>query len=375
MKIVVDEKIPFIRGVFEPWAEVVYSPGRVIDKSMVSDADALIVRTRTRCDGRLLEGSRVKIVASATIGFDHIDTGWLQARGVKWANAPGCNSGSVMQYITTALFFLAAKHSLDLRSLTLGIVGVGNVGSKVVRAARAIGMTVLQNDPPRERKEGTGELVTLERMIAESDILTLHVPLTMDGVDKTYHLFSKENLSRLKRGCIIINSSRGEVVDNRALHNVLSASQLRGAALDVWEDEPNADRRLIELADLATPHIAGYSVDGKANATVAVVREVASVLGIPLHGWRPDELPEPAEPFIDVSEPGHGKRALEQVAQAVRHTYPVEKDDLIFRSDPGKFEYLRDNYWKRREFSSFTVKSDDPETRKILNDLGFNLIH
>lgn len=374
MKIVIDEKIPFIRGVFEPWAEVIYSPARAIDKDMVGNADALIVRTRTKCDGRLLERSSVKIVTSATIGFDHIDTVWLESRGIKWANAPGCNSGSVMQYITTALFFLAAKHSLDLRSLTLGVVGVGNVGSKVVSAARAIGMTVLQNDPPRERKEGTGEFVSLERVIAESDIVTLHVPLTMEGVDKTFHLFNDGNLSQLKRDCILINSSRGEVVDNRALKKALSMEMLRGTALDVWEDEPDADRSLIELSDLATPHIAGYSVDGKANGTIAAVRKVASVLDIPLYDWRPDELPEPAEPFVDVSGPLQGKPPLEQVAKAVRHTYPVEKDDHIFRNDPGRFEYLRDNYWKRREFSSFTVKSDDPETFKILNDLGFNLI-
>lgn len=374
MKIIIDENIPFIRGVFEPWARVVYSPGRAIDKKMVSDADALIVRTRTMCNSRLLEGSSVRIVASATIGFDHIDTGWLEAEGIKWVNAPGCNSGSVMQYITAALFFLAAKHSLDLRSLKLGVVGAGNVGSKVVMAARALGMTVLQNDPPRERKEGTGEFVSFDRIVEEADILTLHVPLTMEGIDKTYHLINDGNLSWLKRGCIVINSSRGEVVDNPALHNALSASILRGAVLDVWEGEPDADRRLMELVDLATPHIAGYSVDGKANAAIAVVSEVSSALGIPLRNWRPDELPEPAEPFIDLSGYTRGQSALERVAQAVRHTYPVEEDDYLFRNEPGNFEFLRNNYRKRREFSSFTVKSDDTETIRILKDLGFNLI-
>ena len=181
MKIIIDDKIPFIKGVFERWADVVYSRGNAIDAGMVADADALIVRTRTRCDSRLLQGSKVKIVASATIGFDHIDTAWLDTAGIKWANAPGCNSGSVMQYVTSALFFLAEKHSLDLRSMTLGVVGVGNVGSKVVRAAKAIGMKVLQNDPPRQRREGGNEFLPLETLIAESDILTLHVPLTSEG--------------------------------------------------------------------------------------------------------------------------------------------------------------------------------------------------
>ncbi|MFN2336994.1 MAG: NAD(P)-dependent oxidoreductase, partial [Bacteroidales bacterium] len=169
MKVVIDEKIPYVKGVFEPWADVVYSPGRAIDAQMVADADALIVRTRTRCDSRLLAGSKVKIVASATIGFDHLDTAWLEKSGIRWVNAPGCNSGSVMQYITAALFLLATKHSLDLPSLTLGVVGVGNVGSKVVRAAKAIGMKVLQNDPPRQRREGKKEFLPLEKLLAESD--------------------------------------------------------------------------------------------------------------------------------------------------------------------------------------------------------------
>ena len=155
MKIVIDGNIPFIRGAFEPWAEVVYAPGSAIDRRMVADADALIVRTRTRCNSQLLRGSRVKIVASATIGYDHFDTDWLTSEGIKWTNAPGCNSGSVMQYITASLFHLAMRNSLDLRSLTIGVVGVGNVGSKVVHAARTLGMKVLQNDPPRKRREGT----------------------------------------------------------------------------------------------------------------------------------------------------------------------------------------------------------------------------
>ena len=183
MKIVIDEKIPFIKGALEPWAEVVYSPGSSIDRSMVADADALIVRTRTRCDSRLLKGSSIKIVASATIGFDHLDTKWLEAEGIRWANAPGCNSGSVMQYIVASLYYLASKKSLDLRSMTLGVVGVGNVGSKVVKAAKTIGMKVLQNDPPRKRREGLKDFVPLEKILAEADILTLHVPLTSEGHD------------------------------------------------------------------------------------------------------------------------------------------------------------------------------------------------
>lgn len=374
MKIVIDDKIPFIKGVFEPWADVVYSRGHSIDAGMVADADALIVRTRTKCDSRLLQGSKVKIIASATIGFDHLDTAWLDTAAIKWANAPGCNSGSVMQYVTSTLFFLAAKHSLDLPSLTLGVVGVGNVGSKVVRAAKAIGMKVLQNDPPRQRREGGHEFLPLESLVAESDILTLHVPLTFDGEDRTRHLISSANLSRLKKNTLLINTSRGEVVDNTALREALSARILSGTVLDVWEGEPETDRQLVELTDIATPHIAGYSVDGKANATVNSVRQVASVLGIPLADWRPASLPQPANPVIYLTNQGDDESALERVARAVRHTYPVDEDDRLFRIDPGKFEYLRDNYRIRREFSSYVVKTADPEAEKILSDLGFIII-
>lgn len=395
MKIVIDEKIPFIRGAFERWADVVYSPGSRIDARMVADADALIVRTRTKCNAALLEGSSVRIVASATIGFDHIDTGWLEAHGIKWANAPGCNSGSVMQYITSLLFFLARKHSLDLSTVTIGIVGVGNVGSKVERVARALGMRVLLNDPPRERREGgtkpdnsmgdvnqgsiPGRVAggtkfhPLDKLLEESDLLTLHVPLTLEGEDKTFHLIDAERLSAMKRNAILINSSRGEVVDNPALRDALKGGLLRGAALDVWEGEPAADPELVDLADIATPHIAGYSVDGKANATVSSVRTVAAQLGLPMRDWLPAALPQPAHPAIDLKGTG-GAAPLDLVAQAVLHTYPIEEDDRLFRNGKENFEYLRDNYRIRREFGSYRVRTGNAEAALILSDLGFQII-
>src|SRR5665647_1589011 len=374
MKIVIDEKIPFIKGVFEPWADVVYRPGSAIDNAMVADADALIVRTRTKCNSQLLKESRVKIIASATIGFDHLDTGWLDAEGIRWVNAPGCNSGSVMQYIVASLFYLALKNSFNLRSLTLGVVGVGNVGSKVVRAARAIGMKVLQNDPPRKRREGLKDFVPLEKIIAESDILTLHVPLTMQGQDRTHYLINSENLSQLKRDCTVINSSRGEVVDNTALRKALEKDIVGGTVLDVWECEPEADRKLISLADIATPHIAGYSVDGKSNATVNSVRKVSAALNIPLNNWLPGSLPQPAEPVIDLLRHEARNTSLSLVAMAVKHTYPIYEDDHLFRSNAEQFEFLRDNYRIRREFSSFSVRVNDEEATRILTDLGFHII-
>jgi erythronate-4-phosphate dehydrogenase len=388
MKIVIDEKIPFIRGPFERWADVVYAPGRSIDARMVADADALIVRTRTKCNRDLLEGSRVRIVASATIGFDHLDTAWMEQAGIRWANAPGCNSGSVMQYITSLLLFLAQKHSLDLSSLTLGIAGVGNVGSKVARAAQALGMRVLLNDPPRQRQQEGSELHSeagrdgtqfhpLRKLLTDCDIITLHVPLNREGEDRTFHLLGEHNIPVMKPGAILINSSRGEVVDNTALRDTLHRGMIRGAALDVWEGEPETDPRLVALTDIATPHIAGYSVDGKANATISSVRVVAAELGIPLHNWTPPELPAPAEPMIDLTgqiRSSSGSSSLDLVARAVHHTYPIEEDDRLFRNARENFEYLRDNYRIRREFSSYTVRTTDPEAERIMADLGFQTV-
>ncbi len=374
MKIVIDEKIPFIRGVFEPYAEVVYSAGRAIDSRMVADADALIVRTRTKCGSHLLKGSKVKIIASATIGFDHIDTQWCESENIRWVNAPGCNSSSVMQYIIASLFQLASKNSMNLRSVTLGVVGVGNVGSKVVMAARAIGMNVLQNDPPRKRREGLKDFISLDNLLAESDIVTLHVPLKRDGHDKTHYLINRRNLVRMKSDSILINTSRGEVVDNNALRMALSDEIIGGAVLDVWEGEPDADTGLIELTDIATPHIAGYSVDGKANATVKAVREVAETLQIPLRDWQPESVPQPVEPVIDLTAHAGKYQAAELAGLAVIHTYPVKEDDRLFRKEPGKFEFLRDNYRIRREFNSYFVKVNEEDAREILARLGFNMI-
>lgn len=374
MKIVIDEKIPFIKGAFEPWADVVYCPGRAIDAATVADAVALIVRTRTICNRQLLEKSSVRIIASATIGFDHLDTAWLDQAGIKWVNAPGCNSGSVMQYVTAALLSLASRHSLDLRSLTLGVVGVGHVGSKVISSALSLGMRVLQNDPPRERREGGNDFSPLDKLLEESDILTLHVPLTLEGDDRTRHLINSTNLGRLRQNCMLINTSRGEVVDNTALRAALEDKVLRGAVLDVWEGEPEADRLLLELTDIATPHIAGYSVDGKANATVNSVREVSAALGIPQCDWTPDSLPQPAEPVIDLARRPAVTDPVDMAGVAVRHAYNIEEDDSCFRNNPEKFEYLRDNYGARREFGSFAVKSADPEAGQILSGLGFRII-
>ena len=374
MKIVCDNKIPFLRGAFEPFAEVVYLPGAQTTPEVVKDADALVTRTRTICNEALLKGSSVKAIATATIGYDHIDTAWCEANGIAWSNAPGCNSWSVKQYISSVLAVLAQRHGLRLDALTLGVVGVGNVGSKVADVGRAFGMRVLLNDPPRERAEGPDAFVDLDTVLAESDIVTVHVPLTRAGEDATWHLFDAARLARMRPSQILINSSRGPVVDNAALKNILLKGGLKAAVLDVWEGEPDLDPELVGLLDISTPHIAGYSADGKANGTTMSVRYLATRLGLPLVDWTASGVPAPPQPLaftIDAS----GKTPQEVLSEAILHTYDVRQDSDALRTELGAFELLRGDYMVRREPSAFTLtlSGGGPELAARLELLGFKV--
>ena len=375
MKIVCDNKIPFLRGALEPYADVVYLPGAETDAEVVKDADGIITRTRTRCDASLLEGSSVKAIATATIGFDHIDTAWCEANGIAWSNAPGCNSWSVKQYISSVLAVLAQRHGLRLDTLTLGVVGVGNVGSKVAEVGRAFGMRVLLNDPPRARAEGQGAFTDLDTLLAESDIVTLHVPLTRAGEDATWHLFDAARLARMRASQILINSSRGPVVDNAALKDALKRHALKGGVLDVWEGEPDLDRELIGLLDITTPHIAGYSADGKANGTTMSVRYLASKLGLPLTDWSASGIPAP-EQALEFCVDAEGKTVQEVLSEAVLHTYDVRRDSDALRAAPSDFERLRGDYWVRREPSAFTLtlRGGSPDLASRLERIGFKVI-
>ena len=380
MKIVCDNKIPFLRGVFEPFAEVVYLPGKETTPEVVRDADAVITRTRTKCDAALLAGSSVKVIATATIGYDHIDTAWCEANGILWRNAPGCNSWSVKQYIAAVLCTLARRHGLNLAELTLGVVGVGHVGSKVAEVASLLGMKVLLCDPPRARAlpslpAATGNpFVSLDTICRESDIITLHVPLTREGEDATWHLFDAQRIASLRPDQFLLNSSRGPVVDNAALKAALQAKRLRGAVLDVWEGEPEPDRELMGLLDIATPHIAGYSADGKANGTTASVHTVASVLGLPLADWAPAGIPAPAQP-LDFTLDARGKSHQEVLSEAILYTYDILADDRALRANPDRFEQLRGDYPVRREPTAFTLQlqGGTPELAETLAAIGFNV--
>ncbi|MBQ9477489.1 MAG: 4-phosphoerythronate dehydrogenase PdxB [Bacteroidales bacterium] len=374
MKIVCDDKIPFLRGTFEPFAEVVYLPGKQTTADVVRDADAIVTRTRTLCNEALLKGSRVKVIATATIGFDHIDTAWCEANGIIWKNAPGCNSWSVKQYIASVLVSLARRHGLDLSAMTLGVVGVGNVGSKVAEIASLLGMKVLLNDPPRARAEGSAGFVSLDELMERSDIVTLHVPLTMEGEDATWHLFDAARIARLRPDQFLFNSSRGPVVEERALKAALKAASLRGAVLDVWEVEPEIDRELLGLLEYATPHIAGYSADGKANGTTMSVRTVASVLGLPLTDWSASGVPAPAQ-GLSFCLDATGKRTQDVLTEAILYTYDVQKDTDALRADPGSFEKLRGDYPVRREPTAFSLqlKGGTPAQAETLAKMGFKI--
>ena len=373
MKVICDSDIPFLKGALEPHCEVVYARGSEISRDMVKDADALVIRTRTKCDANLLEGSKVRFIATATIGYDHIDTAWCESHGIRWTNAPGCNSWSVQQYIGSILVTMARQFGFSFREKTLGVVGVGNVGSKVARLAALLGFRVLLCDPPRARREGSGSFVSIDDIISRSDIITLHVPLIRDGEDATFHMFDSSRLAKMNQNQTLINSSRGEVVDGAALKNALAQKKILAASLDVWENEPQIDPELLSLLFTGTPHIAGYSIDGKATGTTMSVQALGKFFDLPCKDWEVTEVPpslQPTEFSIDVT----GKTPQEVLADAILHTYDIKNDDAALRTDVASFEKQRSHYPVRREFPAFSVKTLNDDTGRstvFLREAGF----
>lgn len=344
MKVVVDNKIPFINEAIEKIAdEVIYSSGSNFTPTLVKDADALIIRTRTYCNRALLKGSKVRFIATATIGFDHIDTEYCREAGIEWTNAPGCNSASVAQYLQSSLLLLQQLKGKNLSELTLGVIGVGNVGSKVIKVARELGMRVLQNDLPREDIEGSTEYSSLQTLAERCDILTFHTPLYKEGKYKTYHLVDAAFFQSLKRRPVIINTSRGEVIETQALLNALETGTISDAIIDVWENEPNINPTLLNKVFLGTPHIAGYSADGKANATRMSLDALCHFFKL-----KADYLitpPQPENPTIIAAS----------TAEAYLQMYEPRKDSEALKSHPELFEKLRGDYPLRREKESYQI--------------------
>lgn len=340
MKIVADKHIPFLEGVFEPYAEVVYIDGRAINHDDIVDADALIIRTRTICNADLLDGTKVRMIATATIGMDHIDLDYCREHGIEVHNAEGCNAGGVLQYVFSALYGVAARKGIKLDDATIGIVGVGHVGKKVEEMARYLGFNVLLCDPPRAAAEGGDGFCSLEFLLANSQVVTMHVPL-----DETTRGMADEDFFMLMPpGSIFINAARGEVLDDEAL--IQAIPKLGAVVIDTWNHEPDVNRDLLEMVDIATPHIAGYSYQGKQNATASAVQSVARHFGIEqLYDYYPEaDIPDHDPIRLDLSGKTHGERAA-----VFQYNYPIFTDDFRFRMEPENFERLRSEYKYRRE--------------------------
>lgn len=376
--IIVNKNTPGVIETFEQLGSVRALKTEEITPEAVKPADVLIVRSETTVDQRLLDGSNVRFVGTVTIGTDHCDLEYLRSRGIGFASAPGSNSNSVAEYVTAALLTWAQRTKQELSGRSIGIVGVGNVGKKVARMARILGLSVFLNDPPLQRLTGDHAYLPLDELM-ECDFLSLHVPLTRAGEDATYHFFGEPRIAAMKKGSVLINTSRGAVVESNALLSALRSGHLSAAILDVWEGEPNIDAPLLESVILGTPHIAGYSLDGKLKAVQMVAEEVARFLKLPFE-WKGD------------SEGGENKGARIRVSDRIKHreellyhvvhrAYDIELDDYMLRRilslDPAKrgayFMKLRAGYRTRREFAHRIV--DIPEGKKnlrqVLQDLGF----
>ena len=340
MKIVADKHVPFLEGVFEPYAEVVYIDGREITHDDIVDADALIIRTRTKCNAQMLDGTKVSMIATATIGMDHIDLNYCKEHGIEVHNAQGCNAGGVMQYVFSALYGVAARKGIKIDGATMGIVGVGHVGRKIEEMARYLGFNVLLCDPPRAEAEGGDKFCSLEHLLANSQIVSMHVPLD----ETTYKMADEEFFMLMPPGAIFINAARGEVVDEEALMNAIP--KLGAVVIDTWNNEPNINLDLVEMVDIATCHIAGYSYQGKQNGTASAVQQVARHFGIKeLYDYYPEaDIPGHEPVLLDLKDKNHGERAA-----VFQYNYPIFTDDFRLRMEPENFEQLRSEYQYRRE--------------------------
>lgn len=338
-KIVIDDKIPYIKETISKLTNrAVYIPGNMIGNDDIRDADALIIRTRTHCDARLLKGSNVKFVATATIGYDHIDTNFMEQAGIKWINCPGCNASSVAQYIDAVLTLIKTEKHIDIQKQTIGIVGCGHVGKKVVEVAKRKGMNILICDPPRSDAEGEKGFVSMEQIAKEADIITFHVPLTKEGRYPTYHLANETLFDNLSKRPIIINSSRGAVVDNEALLYAINYNKVKDAVIDTWENEPNINKELLKRVWIGTPHIAGYSADGKTNADNMVISALCEFFSLPM---QPAICP-PEIPNADLCPKNEDERTL-------FFYNPIPESNKL-KLEPEKFEWFRNNYPLRREY-------------------------
>lgn len=372
LNILVDENIALAEKVFSSFGKVTLFPGRKINNSLIKKAEILIVRSITKVNRELLEDTNIKFVGSATIGVDHLDINYLNEKNIYYCNAPGSNSYSVAEYIITALLNLAIRYNFSLKDKSIGIIGVGNIGSKVADFAKAFGMNVLLNDPPLKELTSNKKYLPLKEVL-NADILTLHVPFTAKGKYKTHHLFDLNALKNLKDNSILINTSRGSVVDNTALANILKSKKLL-TVLDVWENEPNINLDLLKLVAIGTSHIAGYSLDGKTNGTKAIYNHLCKFLKQkPQWNFEKQAVTSKELTFENA---GTLENSLLSI---IKNIYDINDDHKnllnILKSKKNIFDDLRKNYKTRREFINYNVliNSRYEKEKSILEKLRFNI--
>ncbi|MEI6858221.1 MAG: 4-phosphoerythronate dehydrogenase [Shewanella sp.] len=383
MKILADENMPYVQELFGDLGTIETVNGRELTPEQVKDADVLLVRSVTQVDGSLLGlNNQLKFVGSATIGTDHIDSDYLAKRGIPFSSAPGCNATAVGEFVFIAMLELANRFGDKLKDKTVGIVGAGNTGSAVAKCLLAYGVTVLLHDPLIQDGDPRN-FISLDEIIARCDVISLHVPITKTGEHKTWYLFDELRLNSLKSGTWLLNCCRGEVIDNRALIKVKQARLDIKLVLDVWEGEPNPMQELIPLVELATPHIAGYSLEGKARGTFMLYKNLMEVLGKDADKSMTSLLPALWSAQLDIKSMPNEKSLL----QLVRFIYDLRDDDELFRktifADSSKntqvndfnnngFDLMRKNHKHRRELSVLRLVNTGHFDVNWLSNLGFS---
>lgn len=378
MKIVADENIPQVKDAFKNFGDVILLNGRKISNNDVIDADVLLIRSITNVNESLLKNSKVKFVATATIGTDHVDTEYLQANNIFFADAKGCNAFSVAEYVVCAIAKLFSANEKKFSGKTFGIVGYGNIGTKIAKFANSLGFEVLINDPPLQRMNYPQTFYSFADVL-NCDVVTFHVPLNKSGIDKTFHMINSDTNGAIKSETVLINSSRGPVVQNEILKERITKKKNIFTVLDVWENEPNIDRELLSLVDFGTPHIAGYSLEGKLNGTQIIYNKFCEHFNF-TPNWEPD-YPKIDDEIIEINSERSTEEILNEICSKI---YDIKKDSSELKSSANfeeekrkkYFDELRKNYPIRREFNNYTIKlsRNDEKLKEILAALRFKVI-
>ncbi len=377
MNILVDENIAFATEAFSTLGTVYKMPGRKITNQHLSNIDFLIVRSVTQINRNLLGSARTSFVGTTTIGTDHFDIDFLKERRIKFVSSPGCNSQAVAEYLFSAIINIAVKKKISLENKSIGIIGYGNIGKKVAKLCKIIGLKVLVNDALLEKTKSNISFSSLDEVL-KTDIITLHVPYTSEGEYKTHYLIDKKEIEELKENAILINTSRGSVVNNDALYYALNRENIY-TIFDVWENEPELSKKLLEKIDIATQHIAGYSLEGKVNGTKIIYDKLCNFLDKEI-SWEP-KLPKVSNNVFRYSSNDDLLTNLNNFTKVISHldvdTIELKKaSELILKELSNYFDKLRKNYKLRREFNNYTIQMDieNKEIEETLRQIGFKTV-